>query len=108
MTHGEDMSSEIERKIDDLAKELREFREEMRVWTATKKRDCEAHQRDTTEVRTSVYGNGTPGLKARMQDVESSQRLIRGSLFLLVPIVGAVVLLALWHVLGLPGTPPGI
>ena len=76
----------VEEQLAEIRDTLADIREAMAGLTAT----CPMHQKQTSELRTAIMGNGQPGLGVRMATAESQLRIVKwfGS------IVGGAVLLA--------------
>jgi len=43
-------------------------------WIAKKEMDCEFHKEKTEELREVVFGNGDPGLKTKVHDLEAIKK----------------------------------
>jgi len=66
-----DLETRILDKLDDLGDELSTLRGDLRAFRAEQAQICLASKAQRDEHHKALYGNGTPGLRAKVQDLES-------------------------------------
>jgi hypothetical protein len=88
---------DLNRKFDDFSKGHNEFMLEIRSYMARQTEACLNHKGISNKLETAIEGNGKPGLKADVAELQTGFKLIKWVVVTisvaLLPLVGS----ALWH-----------
>lgn len=70
LTKLENKVEDLNDKVDQIYKSVNDFHLEMRVWRGEQFQICKNHREQTEILEKDINGNGKPGIKSQIDDLE--------------------------------------